>query len=164
MGTLKDILLVEYDHEMATTRKLLARVPEDQLQWAPHEKSRTLGVLAAHLCSIPTWGNLILNESSFDLAGGTPAPGAKASRQEILGAFDESSARTRASMNKTDPEYLALWALTRGRQEIFTMPRIAAFRTFVLYHIVHHRGQLSVYLRLHDIAVPAMYGPTADEG
>ena len=164
MGALKDGLLVEYDHEMAATRRLLERVPEDKLRWAPHERSRSLGDLATHLCAIPTWGYAILNALSFDLEGRWPETIARTSVSEILAAFDESAAKTRTSMQKTDPEYLAMWALTRGDQEVFTMPRISAFRTFVLYHLVHHRGQLSVYLRLHDIAVPAVYGPTADEG
>ena len=164
MGTLKDSLLVEYDHEMAATRRLLERVPEDKLHWAPHERSRSLGDLATHLSAIPTWGYAILNALSFDLEGAWPEADAKASLSDILAEFDRSAAKTRASMHKTDPEYLARWALTRGDQEVFTMPRISAFRTFVLYHLVHHRGQLSVYLRLNDVAVPAVYGPTADEG
>jgi uncharacterized damage-inducible protein DinB len=164
VGALKDGLLVEYDHETAATRKLLERVPEDKLQWAPHERSRSIGDLATHLCAIPTWGYAILNTLTFDLEGAWPETIAGTSVSDILTAFDESSARTRTSMHKTDPEYLAMWALTRRDQEVFTMPRISAFRTFVLYHLVHHRGQLSVYLRLNDIAVPAVYGPTADEG
>jgi uncharacterized damage-inducible protein DinB len=139
-------------------------MPEDKLHWAPHERSRSLGDLATHLCAIPAWGYAILNALSFDLEGTWPQADSKACLHDILAAFDQASARTRTSMHKTDPEYLAMWALTRGDQEVFTMPRISAFRTFVLYHVVHHRGQLSVYLRLNGIAVPAVYGPTADEG
>ncbi len=81
-----------------------------------------------------------------------------------MATFDEVTAQARACLDKSDAEYLGMWSLTRGGQEVFSMPRLAAFRTFVLYHIVHHRGQLSVYLRLNDIPVPAIYGPTADEG
>lgn len=164
MGALKDSLLVEYDHEMAATRKLLERVPGNKLAWAPHEKSRSLGGLATHLSAIPAWGHRILSSLSFDLAGAWPLAEGTTSVPEILAAFDRSSASTRASMNMTDPEYLAMWTLTRGEQEIFALPRISAFRTFVLYHMVHHRGQLGVYLRLNDVAVPPVYGPTADEG
>jgi uncharacterized damage-inducible protein DinB len=154
---------MEFDHEMATTRKLLERLPEDKLAWKPHEKSMSLGGLATHLGNIPQWAGTILNEPGFDLATAPPNLVEKGSRAEILAAFDESARRTRAALDKTDAEYLGLWSLKRGGQEMFSMPRVAAFRTFVLYHIVHHRGQLSVYLRLNNVPVPAIYGPTADE-
>jgi len=161
---LKDGLLVEFDHEMATTRKLLDRMPDGQLTWKPHEKSMSLGGLGTHLGNIPHWASAILNESSFDLAS-APAPVAeKNSRAEIVAAFDTSVAQARAAMNKTDAEYAAMWSLKRSGQEMFSMPRLSAFRAFVLYHVVHHRGQLSVYLRLNNIPVPAIYGPSADEG
>ena len=162
--SLKDGVLAEFDHEIATTRKLLERLPEDKLSWRPHEKSRSLGSLATHLGSICHWSRIILDQPSFDLTGPPPQLEEKASRAEILAAFNESATRTRAALDKSDAEYLGMWSLKRGGQEIFSMPRVAAFRTFVLYHIVHHRGQLSVYLRLNDIPVPAIYGPTADEG
>jgi uncharacterized damage-inducible protein DinB len=161
---LKDGLLMEFDHEMATTRKLLERLPEDKLAWKPHEKSMSLGGLGTHLCNITQWADTILNEPGFDLAGSPPNVAEKGSRLEILTTFDESIRRTRAALDKTDGEYLGMWSLKRGGQEMFSMPRVAAFRTFVLYHIVHHRGQLSVYLRLNNVPVPAIYGPTADEG
>jgi uncharacterized damage-inducible protein DinB len=163
VGALKDSLLVEYDHETAATRKLLERIPADKLQWTPHEKSRTLGDLAAHVCAIPAWGPAILDAFSFDLGAEWPGPVQTATVGGLLEAFDHAAAATRASMQKTDAEYLAMWALTRGDQELFTLPRISAFRTFVLYHLVHHRGQLSVYLRLNDVPLPALYGPTADD-
>ena len=161
---LKDGLLMEFDHEMATTRKLLERIPDDKLSWKPHDKSMSLGGLGTHLGNIPHWARTILNDASFDLAAAPPNLAEKTSRAEILDAFDEATKKTRASLDKTDAEYVAPWALKRGGLEMFSMPRVAAFRTFVLYHIVHHRGQLSVYLRLNNIPVPAIYGPTADEG
>jgi uncharacterized damage-inducible protein DinB len=160
---IKDGLLVEFDHEMGTTRKLLERLPDDRLPWKPHQKSMSLGGLATHLAHLPSWGSIILNEPFFDLAAGPPNIPEKKSRGEILAGFDECRARTRAALDKTDAELLASWALRRGTYEMFSMPRAAAFRTFVLYHIVHHRGQLSVYLRLNDVPVPAIYGPSADE-
>ena len=161
---LRDGLLAEYDHEMGTTRKLLDRLPDDKLGWKPHEKSMALGELASHLGNIPNWGAMILNDVSFDLAALPPNPIAKTTRADILALFDDSTKRTRALMDKTDPEYLVPWTLRRGGQDMFTMPRVAAFRSFVLSHTIHHRGQLSVYLRMNQIPVPAIYGPSADEG
>ena len=160
---IKDGLLAEFDHEMATTRKLLERLPADNLAWKPHEKSMSLGGLATHLGNIPTWATSILNDAFFDLTAAPPPLQEKTSRTEILEAFDQTTKQTRAAMDKSDAEYVAPWVLKRGGQEMFSIPRVAAFRTFVLYHIVHHRGQLSVYLRLNNIPVPPIYGPTADE-
>jgi uncharacterized damage-inducible protein DinB len=161
---IKDGLLAEFDHEMATTRKLLERLPEEKLSWKPHAKSMSLGGLATHLANLPHWGRTILNESSFDLGATPPNLQEKTSRADILAAFDDTTREARTSLNKTDAELMAPWALKRGGHEMFSLPRMAAFRTFVLYHIVHHRGQLSVYLRLNDVPVPAIYGPSADEG
>jgi uncharacterized damage-inducible protein DinB len=161
---IKDALLADYDHELGTTRRLLERLPEDKLPWKPHEKSMSLGGLATHLTHIPTWGGTILNDSSFDLAEAPPNAVEQTSRAAILAAFDETRARTRGWMDKTDGEYQSMWTLKRGGQQLFSLPRVSAFRTFVLHHIIHHRGQLSVYLRMHDVPVPAIYGPSADEG
>jgi uncharacterized damage-inducible protein DinB len=162
--TVKDILLAEYDHEMGTTRRLLERIPDDKLAWKPHEKSRALGELACHLGNIPTWGGRILNESTFDLAAAPPSDPPKTSRADILALFDDSTKRTRSLMDKGDADYMAPWSLTRGGHAMFSMPRVSAFRSFVLNHTIHHRGQLSVYLRLNQIPIPPIYGPTADEG
>jgi uncharacterized damage-inducible protein DinB len=161
---LKDTVLAEYDHEMAATRKLLERLPEDKLTWQPHQKSRTLGALATHLGHVADWSPAILNERSCDLDTAVLLIDTWKSRKEILTEFDAVSLRTRTLLDRTDADYSSMWSLTRGGREVFSMPRIAAFRTFVLYHIVHHRGQLSVYLRLLDVPIPAMYGPSADEG
>jgi uncharacterized damage-inducible protein DinB len=161
---IKDGLLAEFDHEIGTTRRLIERLPDDKLSWKPHFKSMSLGGLATHLSNLPRWGSSILNDSSFDLAGAPPNLEEKTSRTDILAGLDANAAEARAWLQKTDAELMAPWSLTRGGQQMFTMPRVAAFRTFVLYHLVHHRGQLSVYLRLNDVPVPAIYGPTADEG
>jgi uncharacterized damage-inducible protein DinB len=161
---IKDALLADYDHEMGTTRRLLERIPDDKLAWKPHERSMSLGGLATHVSRIPSWGSTILSDSSFDLIEAPPAGAELTSRAAILAAFDETRASTRACMNKIDGEYNSLWTLKRGGQQVFSVPRAAAFRSFVLHHIIHHRGQLSVYLRLNDVPVPAMYGPSADEG
>jgi uncharacterized damage-inducible protein DinB len=162
--TIRDGLLADYDHEMGTTRRLLERVPDDTLQWKPHEKSMSLGALATHLTRIPQWAGTILNDPFFDLAETPPAAADEPSRAAILAAFDDTRARTRAWMDKADGDYTSIWTLKRAGQQVFSMPRVAAFRSFVLHHMIHHRGQLSVYLRLLDIAVPSIYGPSADEG
>jgi uncharacterized damage-inducible protein DinB len=161
---IKDGLLAEFDHETGTTRKLLERVPDDKLSWKPHERSMSMAGLATHLSNLPRWGGIILNELSFDLANAPPRLEEKSSSAEILEAFDALTRQTRSALDKTDGELLVPWSLRRGTQEVFTMPRVAAFRTFVLYHMVHHRGQLSVYFRMNNVAVPAIYGPSADEG
>jgi uncharacterized damage-inducible protein DinB len=161
---IKDGLLADFDHEMGTTRRLLERVPEDKLAWKPHEKSMSLGALATHVSRIPTWGAIILNEPHFDLAETPPPIQELTSCAAILASFDDARAKTRSSMDKIDGEYSSLWTLKRGGQQVFSVPRVAAFRSFVLHHIIHHRGQLSVYLRMNDVPVPAIYGPSADEG
>ena len=161
---IKDALLADFDHEMGTTRKLLERLPDDKLNWKPHEKSMSLGRLATHLSSIPQWAGTILNEPFFDLANAPPNQAEKTSRAEILASFDQTRKRTREWMDKTDAEYSSLWTLKRGGQQVFSVPRVAAFRSFILHHVIHHRGQLSVYLRLNDVPIPAIYGPSADEG
>ena len=164
MITTKDALLAEFDHEIATTRKLLERLPGDDiaLAWRPRPKSMTLGALGTHISNISTWAGRILDEACFDLP--VPAPDPHTSRDAILRHFADASAAARKAMDKSDAEYAAMWTLTRDGQEVFSMPRIAVFRSFVLSHLIHHRGQLSVYLRLNDIPVPAIYGPSADEG
>jgi uncharacterized damage-inducible protein DinB len=161
---LRESLLADFDHEMGTTRRLLERVPDDRLSWKPHAKSMTMGALAIHLCSIPRWGVTIMNDPFFDLLASAPNEGNAVSCAGILTSFDATVQRARGAMDKTDAELHSLWSLRRGEQEMFTLPRIAAFRSFILHHIIHHRGQLSVYLRLNDIPVPSIYGPSADEG
>ena len=161
---IKDSLLAEYDHEVATTRKLIERVPVDKLAWKPHEKSMSLGGLALHVANLPTWTATIFDQQSFDLAAAPPKLGEPSSTTEILRHFDQSAAAARAALDKPDADFDALWTLKRGGFEMFTLPRISAFRSFVLSHLIHHRGQLSVYLRLNEVAIPAIYGPSADEG
>lgn len=149
---------------MGTTRKLLERIPEDKLSWKPHPKSMSLGGLATHLANLPTWGGTILTDTSFDLATVPPNLEADPSRAAVLSRFDDNMNRTRGLMDKTDAEYVCMWSLKRGGREMFSLPRVAAFKSFVINHIIHHRGQMSVYLRLNDVPVPSIYGPTADEG
>ena len=160
---LVDMLLPEFDHEMATTRKLLERVPDDRLSWTPHAKSFTLGQLAQHVATIPMWGTMTLTLNELDLAGGFENPPAE-SRAALVKLFDNNAAKARMELTgKTDAELMAPWALKRGADTIFSMPKASVWRSFVMNHLVHHRAQLSVYLRMQDVPLPAMYGPSADE-
>ncbi len=162
-----DGLLPEYDHEMATTRRLLARVPEAELGWKPHDRSMGLGQLAAHLAQIPGWCPLVLGQAGFDIEDAAPermSAAAAGPVADILAHFDAAVASGRTALaGASDPEMLAPWTLRRGAHEIFTLPRVSTVRTLVLNHLIHHRGQLSVYLRLKDVPLPSIYGPTADE-
>jgi uncharacterized damage-inducible protein DinB len=163
---IKDALLPEYDHEMGTTRRLLERTPEADLGWKPHDKSMTLGQLAGHIANIPRWSTAVTDGSGFDVAtgGDEVRPTTPASIRDLLADFDRKVAQARAGLAATDdPQMLEPWTLRQGDHEIFTMPRVSALRTFVMNHLIHHRGQLSVYLRLRNVALPSIYGPTADE-
>ena len=160
---LVDALLPEFDHEMSKTRTVLERVPEDRFDWKPHAKSFSLGALATHVATLPTWATETLTHSEIDV-GGQPPLSALPSRSDILATFDKHVAAARAALtNRTDAELLAMWSLKRNGKTIFSMPKTAVLRSFVLSHLIHHRGQLTVYLRLLDVPVPAIYGPSADE-
>jgi len=161
---LADALLPEFDREISITRRLLERVPDDRLGWKPHPKSMSLGGLATHLSNLPWWGEMTLTQSEFDTAGVGRQADATSCGQ-ILETFDRNASATRAALSgKSDAELMAPWALKNGSQTIFSMPKAAVWRSFVLSHLVHHRGQMSVYLRLLDVPVPSIYGPSADEG
>ncbi len=151
---------------MGVARRLLDRVPDEQHAWKPHAKSMTLGRLAEHVAELPIWITRIVTRDGFDLA--TPRPEGyrtPATRAELLAFFDRNVADARAALaGRKDPELLAPWTLERGGAAMFTLPRAGALRSIALNHLVHHRGQLSVYLRLQDVPVPSMYGPSADEG
>ena len=163
---IKDALLPEFDHEMATTRRLLERVPDAEFGWKPHDKSMTLGRLAAHIANLPYWGSLTLETTVFDLDSLPPDSQRQLaeSAAALVKEFDAKVAAARAKIaTATDAELLAAWTLKKGGQEMFNMPRISALRSFVMNHLIHHRGQLSVYLRLRNVPLPSIYGPTADE-
>ena len=161
--TLVDALLPEFDREMSTARKLLERVPDDKLDWKPHAKSFSLGELASHVATLPSWGFETLTHSEIDIRN-DQRPAALASRAEVLSTFDRNTAAVRSALaGKTDAELLAIWTLKRNGKSLFSMPKTTVLRSFVLSHLIHHRGQLSVYLRLLDVPVPSIYGPSADE-
>jgi uncharacterized damage-inducible protein DinB len=161
---LNQAFLPEFDHEMANTRKSLERVPEDKSGWKPHDKSATLGGLATHLATINGWTDAIVGQDSFDVKN-APAPQQIKSRAELLGTFDKNVASARKAIaGATDEQLMKPWSLLNDGKPIFTMPRIAVLRSFIMNHTIHHRAQLGVYLRLNNVPVPAIYGPSADEG
>jgi uncharacterized damage-inducible protein DinB len=163
---LADTFLHEFDHEMGVTRRLLERVPDGQFDWKPHDKSMTLGRLAEHIAEIPTnWVTVTIERGELDLDDVRPEGyRPPATRDEIVAFFDRNVAAARAALaGRTDAELVAPWTLKQSGTVLFTMPKAAVLRSYAFNHIVHHRGQLSVYLRLRDVSVPPMYGPTADE-
>ena len=162
-------LIPEFDHEMKVTRTVLERIPEDKLGWKPHEKSMTLGRLAGHIAELPRFSLSMIQLDALDFApkDGEPPrkPTIAESRKHVLQLFDEKVAEAREVIAGATDEHLAkVWTLSMAGNTIFSMPRAMAVRTMFLNHVVHHRGQLSVYLRLLDVPVPSIYGPSADEG
>ena len=164
---LNQALLPEFDQEMAGTRKSLERVPDDKFDWKPHTKSLTMRQLASHLALFPSWMISTFESASFDYApvGGAPyQPPAINSRKDLLEVFDRDIAKARQALKgASDAQLMETWSLLAGGKAIFAMPRIAVYRSMVMNHMIHHRAQLGVYLRLNDIPVPALYGPSADE-
>jgi uncharacterized damage-inducible protein DinB len=162
-----EMILPEFDQEMAKTRKVLERVPEDKLSWRAHPKSNTISWNANHLAEIPGWVEGMLTKPSWDIAptGGQSYQSPKlATRQEILNLFDRNVAAARKAIAAVkDEEMTKQWSLLQAGKPIFTMPRAVVIRNFVLSHLIHHRAILCVYLRLNDVPVPGMYGPSGDE-
>jgi uncharacterized damage-inducible protein DinB len=160
-------LLGEFDHEMASTRKSLERVPDGKFDWKPHNKSMSMGALATHIASILHWGKLTLETPNFDVH----PPGGQQVRQpelkskaEVLAFFDKSVPEARAAIAAaSDQSLMTPWTLLNGGKTVFTMPRVGVLRSMIMNHMIHHRAQLGVYLRLNDVPVPSIYGPSADE-
>jgi uncharacterized damage-inducible protein DinB len=166
--SISEALLPEFDQEMANTRKTLERIPEDKFDWKPHEKSMPMGELAVHLATMPGWAAETINKGSLDIApvDGPPYEAPKvSSRGEIVEMFDKSVATARAAIEGvSDEELLKPWTLLFGGKEVLTRSKVAVIRDVIMSHSIHHRAQLGVYLRLNDVPVPAIYGPSADEG
>jgi uncharacterized damage-inducible protein DinB len=162
---LAESLLPDFDSEMAATRRLLERLPEEALGWRPHPRSYSLGELATHLAVIPRWGRSILQHDFHDLAAASvSAPAQAASRAGVLAEFDGHVADVRRLLlDRSDAELQAPWELRQRDQVLMSLPRLAALRRFLVHHLIHHRGQLTVYLRLRDVPLPPTYGPSADE-
>ena len=162
------VLLPEFDEEMALTRKTIERVPADEFGWKPHPKSLSFGDLVAHLVNLPTWVGETMAHETFDMAppGGEPLRADPVeSTAQALSKFDGNVAAARAEIEgASDEQFLAQWTLLAGGEVVLTLPRLAVVRTFVVNHMIHHRAQLGVYLRLNDLPVPSVYGNSADEG
>jgi uncharacterized damage-inducible protein DinB len=164
--TIRDALLQEFDIELPFTRRSLERVPVDKFDWKPHEKSMTLGWLATFLALVPTWGVMAIEKDEFDptAASGGKKPSLPTSSSELLGMFDQNYAAFRAALAGTSDAHLQTKWTLRSRGDVwFTETRWLVLREYILNHIVHHRAQLGVYLRLQGIAVPAIYNDSADE-
>jgi uncharacterized damage-inducible protein DinB len=162
---ISEALLAEFNQEAQGTRRLLERLPEDRLSFKPHPKSMSLSGLATHVAHIPEWAATIVNDTVFDVAtieGPTPE---RKSRREILEYFEKNVKDFGDLLRgKSDQHLFQEWTLKDKGTEVFTLPRVACLRTFILNHIVHHRGQLTVYMRMNDVPLPGLYGPSADEG
>jgi len=157
-------LVPEFKQEMSLTRRCLERIPFDKLKWQPHKKSMTLGGLATHMVNLLSWTGIMLDQDVFDIAAQQPAPEEVEKVDQALSIFDDQVAAACAALEKaTDEQFMTTWTLKSGDQTIFAMPKIAVLRSFVMSHMVHHRAQLGVYLRLNDVPVPSVYGPSADE-
>lgn len=164
---MRDTFLPEFEHEMTTTRKTLERVPEDKVDWKPHNTSMAMGRLAGHIAEMCGFAAATFQSESFDFAplGAPPRqPTVMKSRQELLDLFDKNVASARAAISKaSDEELQKTWTLMNGGKTFFAMPRIQVLRGMILNHVIHHRGQLSVYLRMNQVPVPSIYGPSGDE-
>jgi len=159
-----DPIIAEFEYEYISTRKMLERLPSESFSWKPHEKSMSLGRLAGHISEIFKWILPVINSKELNFATEKYEPFTPKSREDLIEALDKSFKKGISEMKgQSDENMLKLWALKAGDHVIFEMPRIGVLRGFVLKHFIHHRGQLSVYMRLLDIPVPSIYGPSADE-
>jgi uncharacterized damage-inducible protein DinB len=162
--TMSQTLLPEFDREMQSTRKALERVPDEKFDWKPHAKSMSMGRLATHLAELPGFVSGIIGTEGMDLDKREYKPVTTANNAELLTLFDKNvAAAHEAIAGATDDHLRQPWHMIYGQKKIFDAPRAAALRALAMNHLIHHRGQLTVYLRLNDIAVPGIYGPSADE-
>lgn len=158
-------MLPEFDHEFATLRKILERVPDGKNDFAPHAKSMKMGQLAGHLAELPGWVNATIEQDELDFGKMEYKPFIPANTAELIGALDKAIEKARPVLAGTsDADMMKPWTLRQGEQVFFTMPKVAVLRSFVMNHMIHHRAQLGVYLRMNDVPLPGSYGPSADEG
>ena len=162
--SLGNILAAELTHEAQSARKMLERIPADKMSWKPHEKSMTMERLAGHIAEMLMWTGSTLSADELDFTKVDYKPKVYTDAADLVADLDKNVAEAVEILNNTPNETFAEnWTLRNGEQILFTMPKAAVMRGFVLSHIIHHRGQLSVYMRLLDIPVPSIYGPSADE-
>jgi uncharacterized damage-inducible protein DinB len=161
---IKDSFVDELKYESGLTKKMLERVPLEKASWKPHEKSYTLGRLATHVAEIPQWISRVITIDDFDFAVQSFSRHTAESQEELIGIFQDKLDKAIADLETmADEDFNKKWTMRRGEQIIREMPKKVAIRGWVFGHFIHHRGQLSVYLRLLDVPVPGMYGPSADE-
>ena len=161
---LNEALLAELKHEAVNTRKILERAPADKYNWKPHEKSMSLGQLTSHLAELTSWLNAIIEHPELDFATYDYKPKQFSTTEDLLKFYDETLAKGSGALQAaTNETLMGNWKLRNSDRVFLDLPRIAVVRTMVLSHVIHHRGQLSVYLRLLDVPLPSIYGPTADE-
>ena len=161
--SIRETMLAEMRSEAANTRRMLALLPADKLDWQPHEKSMTLKRLAGHIAEIPGWASMMVGKDELDFATSDFQPAQPESVEDLLEVHDRSvAAFNDALAGQDDATLMQSWTMKNGDHVYFSMPCAAAMRGFILSHIVHHRGQLSVFLRLLDVSLPQVYGPTAD--
>jgi uncharacterized damage-inducible protein DinB len=164
-NNISSALIAEMEQEAATTRKCLERVPAEKFDWKPHEKSMTMKRLAVHIAEMFGWTMSAVTQTELDFAKIDYTPAEPADTAELVELLDKTVAEAIAALRATpDEKFAEDWSLRNGETVYFTIPKIAVMRGMVLSHIIHHRGQLSVYLRMNDIPVPSIYGPSADEG
>jgi uncharacterized damage-inducible protein DinB len=158
-------LIAEMEHEAAVTRTCLERIPADKFDWKPHEKSMAFGRLASHVAEMFGWTPSTMDHAELDFSKMDYKPFEPSTTEELVEFLDKNVAEAIATLKScADDRFMENWTMRNGETVYFTMPKVAVMRSFIMNHIVHHRGQLSVYLRLNDIAVPSIYGPSADEG
>lgn len=160
----KDQLKAELEYESKATREMLSRLPQDKLTWKPHSKSMTLGELSFHIAEIPEWFYETVVNEEYDFSKNDYKAHQPKTTSEVVEAFDKNLKRAIECVKDSDDDYLMKnWTLRDGETIFFEMPRMSVLKSFVFNHLIHHRGQLSVYLRMNDVPLPSVYGPTADE-
>jgi len=166
--SLAQLLLPEFDAEMASTRRLLECVPDGKTTWQPHEKSMTLGRLATHVADLAGRATAVVAQDEWDPrppgGGANVQPRVLDSRAQLLELFDEGSRKAREALARaTDADFARSWTMKREGKQVYTGPKLDAYRRIAMNHLVHHRAQLGVYLRLNGVGIPGMYGPSADD-
>jgi uncharacterized damage-inducible protein DinB len=160
----KELALGDIRTELILTRRVLERLPQDQWSWKPHAKSFSLGELAAHISNIPLWQESILRENGFDLAQIEREEEIPTTREAILARFDSRSEAVRQALDElSEDDLTGTYTLSQGDRVVFELPRHGALRSMGISHLIHHRAQLTLYLRMLDVPLPPLYGPTADE-